>query len=94
MKSKRAGKRLQLLDVRSPDEWKGGHIPNARHIFLGELREKLGELDKEQAHGGVLRQRLSREHRDQHLETGRIRLRLQRPRKLAGLEKAGFPVDG
>lgn len=37
---------LQLVDVRSPDEWKGGHVPNARHIFLGELREKLGELDK------------------------------------------------
>ena len=43
---KRAGKKLQLLDVRAPDEWKGGHIPNARHIFLGELREHLGELDK------------------------------------------------
>jgi hydroxyacylglutathione hydrolase len=39
------GTQLQLLDVRSPDEWKGGHIPNARHIFLGELREKLDELD-------------------------------------------------
>ena len=43
---KRAGKKLQLLDVRSPDEWKAGHIPNARHIFLGELREHLGTLDK------------------------------------------------
>ncbi len=43
---KRAGKRLQLLDVRSPDEWKDGHIPNARHIFLGELRERLGKLDR------------------------------------------------
>ncbi|MFT5470959.1 MAG: hydroxyacylglutathione hydrolase [Verrucomicrobiales bacterium] len=40
------GDKLQLLDVRSPDEWKGGHIPNARHFFLGELRGKLGELDK------------------------------------------------
>jgi hydroxyacylglutathione hydrolase len=43
---KRAGKRLQLLDVRAPDEWKSGHIPNARHIFLGELRERLGKLDR------------------------------------------------
>jgi hydroxyacylglutathione hydrolase len=42
----RAGKRLQLLDVRSPDEWSSGHIPNARHIFLGELRERLGKLDR------------------------------------------------
>ena len=43
---KSRGKKLQLLDVRSPDEWKGGHIPNARHIFLGELREHLDKLDK------------------------------------------------
>ena len=43
---KARGKKLQLLDVRSPDEWKGGHIPNARHTFLGELRGKLGELDR------------------------------------------------
>jgi hydroxyacylglutathione hydrolase len=42
------GNKLQLVDVRSPDEWKGGHIPNARHIFLGELREKMGELDATQ----------------------------------------------
>ena len=44
---KARGKKLQLLDVRSPDEWKGGHIPHARHIFLGELRDKLSELDKD-----------------------------------------------
>jgi hydroxyacylglutathione hydrolase len=43
---KRAGKRLQLLDVRSPDEWANGHIPNARHVFLGELRQRLGKLDR------------------------------------------------
>ena len=42
---KRAGKKLQLLDVRSPDEWKKGHIPNASHIFLGELRANLDKLD-------------------------------------------------
>ena len=45
---KTSGRKLQLLDVRAPDEWKGGHIPNARHIFLGELREKLSELSKDQ----------------------------------------------
>lgn len=43
---KRAGHELQILDVRAPDEWKEGHIPNARHIFLGELREQLGKLDR------------------------------------------------
>ena len=41
-------KNLQLLDVRSPDEWKGGHIPTARHAFLGELREQLDKFDRTQ----------------------------------------------
>jgi hydroxyacylglutathione hydrolase len=41
-----AGKKLQILDVRAPEEWESGHIPNARHMFLGELREKIGELDR------------------------------------------------
>ncbi len=44
---KREGKRLQLLDVRSPDEWNSGHMPHARHAFLGELREQLGKLDRD-----------------------------------------------
>jgi hydroxyacylglutathione hydrolase len=43
---KHAGEKLQILDVRAPAEWKEGHIPNARHVFLGELREHLGKLDK------------------------------------------------
>lgn len=34
------------LDVRKPDEWDGGHIPGATHAFLGELREKMKNLDK------------------------------------------------
>jgi hydroxyacylglutathione hydrolase len=32
--------------VRSLDEWNKGHIPNASHIFLGELRANLGKLDQ------------------------------------------------
>jgi hydroxyacylglutathione hydrolase len=43
---KNAEEELQVLDVRAPNEWKEGHIPNARHIFLGELRKQLGRLDK------------------------------------------------
>ncbi|MFU1479160.1 MBL fold metallo-hydrolase [Roseovarius sp. C7] len=34
------------LDVRKDGEWEGGHIPGAEHAFLGELRDKLGELDR------------------------------------------------
>jgi uncharacterized protein (TIGR01244 family) len=34
------------LDVRTQEEWQRGHIPEAKHIFLGELRDRLEELDR------------------------------------------------
>ena len=37
---------LQVLDVRSPGEWKRGHVPGARHIFVPELRDRINELDQ------------------------------------------------
>ena len=41
----RAGE-LTVLDVRSDAEWEEGHLPGARHIPLGYLRDRLGELTK------------------------------------------------
>ena len=38
--------KLQILDVRSPGEWKGGRIPGAQHIFLADLRKRVDELDR------------------------------------------------
>ena len=35
----------QLLDVRTPKEFAGGHIDGVVHIPLDELRERIGELD-------------------------------------------------
>ncbi len=35
-----------VLDVREANEWSSGHIPNARHIALGQLAGRLSELDK------------------------------------------------
>ena len=37
---------LQVVDVRGPGEWKKGHVPGARHIFVPELRKRVGELDR------------------------------------------------
>lgn len=41
--------KLFLLDVREQDEWEAGHIEGAKHIPLGELGLRMGELpgDKE-----------------------------------------------
>ncbi|HET9138031.1 rhodanese-like domain-containing protein [Actinophytocola sp.] len=38
---------VTLLDVREPDEWAAGHAPNAVHIPMGELAERLAELPAE-----------------------------------------------
>jgi len=35
-----------ILDVREPDEFKGGHLLNAKLIPLGKLRERIGELER------------------------------------------------
>ena len=39
-------KNALVLDVREPDEYKSGHVLNAKHIPLGKLNERLGELEK------------------------------------------------
>jgi rhodanese-related sulfurtransferase len=36
-----------VLDVRTPPEWHGGHIPGAVHIPLDELIARYQELDPE-----------------------------------------------
>jgi hydroxyacylglutathione hydrolase len=37
---------LQVLDVRAPAEWKSGHVPSARHVFLPDVRELPDGLDR------------------------------------------------
>ena len=39
------GADLVLLDVREPAEYERGHLPGARHIPLGQLADRAGELD-------------------------------------------------
>lgn len=39
--------KYQILDVRQPSEWDHGHLPNARYMFLPEIPERMGELDRD-----------------------------------------------
>ncbi len=39
---------VKLIDVRSRDEWKAGHIAGAEHRFLGRFPDHLGELNGDQ----------------------------------------------
>ncbi|MBA3552301.1 MAG: MBL fold metallo-hydrolase [Actinobacteria bacterium] len=34
----------RVLDVRQEKEWDAGHIPGSRHIFVGDLPERVGEV--------------------------------------------------
>jgi rhodanese-related sulfurtransferase len=36
-----------LLDVREPDEWAAGHVPQATHIPLGQLGARTAELPQD-----------------------------------------------
>jgi len=37
--------RYNLIDVRQPKEYAEQHLPGARLIPLGELKERVGEID-------------------------------------------------
>ena len=36
-----------LIDVRERDEWQSGHVKGAKHIPLGELGARLGEIPRD-----------------------------------------------
>jgi hydroxyacylglutathione hydrolase len=41
------GDRLHVIDVRQPAEWLDGHVPGARHIPGGDLRQRLDEVPRD-----------------------------------------------
>lgn len=41
-----AGKEAVIVDVREDSEWNENHIPGAIHIPLGQLNERLSELQQ------------------------------------------------
>jgi rhodanese-related sulfurtransferase len=53
-----------LLDVREDDEWQRGHAPGAVHIPMGQIPDRIGEIDSTAAlyvvcQGGGRSQRVS-----------------------------------
>ncbi|BBY26574.1 rhodanese-like domain-containing protein [Mycolicibacterium sediminis] len=39
------GDSVVLLDVRESDEWQRGHAPGARHVPMGDVPARMGEID-------------------------------------------------
>lgn len=50
-----AGEELNIIDVREDDEVAAGMIPGAKHIPLGEIADRTGELDAEKEYHMVCR---------------------------------------
>ncbi|QST00531.1 MBL fold metallo-hydrolase [Pontibacillus sp. ALD_SL1] len=44
LKDKIANEEVTLIDVRNEGEWNDGHIPQAQHIMLGYLQERIDEV--------------------------------------------------
>jgi len=44
---KMLGEGAQLVDVRAEHEWDAGRIAGAKHVPLGELSERVGEIEKD-----------------------------------------------
>jgi rhodanese-related sulfurtransferase len=44
------GKKVSLIDVREDEEVAEGKIPEAVHIKMGEIPERLNEIDKNEEH--------------------------------------------
>ncbi|MNJ42598.1 putative adenylyltransferase/sulfurtransferase MoeZ [compost metagenome] len=42
------GEQVKMLDVREPDEWAEGHVRGAKHIPLGQVLERLNELNADE----------------------------------------------
>ncbi|QQE81087.1 rhodanese-like domain-containing protein [Alicyclobacillus sp. SO9] len=40
-----SGKSVQIIDVREPGEFAGGHIPGAKLIPLGQIMQRTKEID-------------------------------------------------
>jgi len=41
-----ARSKMQILDVRAPEEWEKGHVPHAEHYFVADMRNRIDGLDK------------------------------------------------
>ncbi|MDP9291281.1 MAG: MBL fold metallo-hydrolase [Verrucomicrobiota bacterium] len=89
-----AGDGLQIIDVRAPSEWKTGHIPGARHLFLGELRKKMGELDKTRSTAIYCDSGYRASIAASMLKLKGFACVCNVPGSWQAWKKAGFPIDG
>ena len=91
---KDAGSRLQVVDVRSPDEWEKGHVPGAKHLFLPELREKSAKLAKKKPVAVYCDSGYRASIATSILKQEGFQCVCNVPGSWQAWKKAGFPVEG
>lgn len=50
-----AGEKINIIDVREDEEVSMGKIPGAKHIRLGQIAERIAELEKDEHYYMVCR---------------------------------------
>lgn len=63
-----SGKRVHVIDVREDGEVIFGMIPSAIHIKMGDIPERLNELDKNETYMIICRSGVRSEHVCRYLE--------------------------
>lgn len=89
-----AGGDLQVLDVRSHQEWAEGHIPTARHIYLADLPGQLDRLDRERPVAVYCGSGYRASLAASLLKRGGFRHVYNVPGSMAAWKAAGYPLEG
>jgi hydroxyacylglutathione hydrolase len=85
---------LQVVDVRSPREWKKGHVPGARHIFLPELERRMSELDRAKPTAVYCGSGYRASIATSMMKTRGFETLWNVPGSWEAWQKSGFPVEG
>lgn len=62
------GERVHIIDVREDEEVAFGMIPSAIHIKMGDIPERMSELDKQKTYVIICRSGVRSEHVCRYLE--------------------------
>jgi rhodanese-related sulfurtransferase len=84
---------MDVLDVREDDEWSAGRIEGARHIPLGELGDRLGELDPERPVVTVCRTGGRASKAAKHLTEAGLSAQVMAD-GMQGWDRDGLPIRG
>ena len=87
-------KDLQVIDVRSPREWKKGHVPGARHMFLPELPTRMAELDRSKPTAVYCGSGYRASIATSILKPNGFQQLWNVPGSWEAWQKAGFPIEG